>query len=200
MNHLKSLNQLNNHYFALRHGESTANHQGLIVSSPDNGIKDYGLSETGKKQINDSVKACNKINKVTKIISSDFLRAFESSNIAQHLLHSETDIQISKYLRERFFGDHELHNNTFYQNVWDNDEIDPSHTINNVESADAVMARTTSLVTSLERDFKGDTFLLVSHGDAIQILQTAFNKLPASLHRSLSHLNTAEIRELTLTP
>jgi len=108
MNHLKSLNQLNNQYFALRHGESIANQKGLIVSSPENGIKDYGLSETGQKQITDSVSASSKINKRTRIISSDFLRAFESAQIAHKLLYSGSDIQYIESLRERFFGDHKL--------------------------------------------------------------------------------------------
>ncbi len=198
MNHLKFLNKLNNQYFALRHGESIANQKGIIVSSPENGIKDYGLSETGRKQINNSVTANNKINKRTKIISSDFLRAFESAQIAHQLLHSESDIQSSKQLRERFFGDYELKDNTFYQSVWDDDQQDSSHTINNVESADAVMERTTSLIASLEKDYKAEIFLVVSHGDALQILQAAFNKSSASVHRSLPHLDTAEIRELLL--
>ena len=198
MNHLKSLNTLNNHYFALRHGESIANQKGLIVSSPENGIKNYGLSETGRKQIADSVRSNNKINKRTKIISSDFLRAFESAQIAHQLLHSESDILYSKHLRERFFGDNELKDNTIYQNIWDEDQLNSSHTINNVESADAVMERTTSLITTLENDYKGEIFLLASHGDALQILQAGFNKTSASLHRSLPHLDTAEIRELLL--
>ncbi len=199
MNHLKSLNQLNNQYFALRHGESIANQKGLIVSSPENGIRNYGLSETGRKQIENSVRSNDKIKKVNKVISSDFLRAFESAEIAHQLLNSETEIQYGKNLRERFFGDHELQDNTFYQNVWDDDELDSSHTKNNVESADAVMERTTSLILTLENDFKGEAFLLVSHGDALQILQAAFSKTSASLHRSLPHLDTAEIRELILT-
>ena len=134
-----------------------------------------------------------------KVISSDFLRAFESAEIAHQLLNSETEIQYGKNLRERFFGDHELQDNTFYQNVWDDDELDSSHTNNNVESADAVMERTTSLILTLENDFKGEAFLLVSHGDALQILQAAFSKTSASSHRSLPHLDTAEIRELILT-
>ncbi len=61
MNHLKSLSRLNNQYFALRHGESTANQKELIVSSPENGIQNYGLSGTGRKQITDSIKSNNKI-------------------------------------------------------------------------------------------------------------------------------------------
>ena len=42
------------------------------------------------------------------------------------------------------------------------------------------------------------TVLLVSHGDALQILQTAFSKQCASRHRYQQHLETAEIRQLIL--
>ena len=199
MNHLQSINKLNNQYFALRHGESIANQKGLIVSSPENGIKNYGLSETGRKQIETSIRGNDKVKKVTKVISSDFLRTVESAAIAHQCLHSKTEIQYDKKLRERFFGDHELQDNSYYQKVWDDDKLDSSHTNNNVESADAVMERTTSLVMTLENEFNGESFLLVSHGDALQILQAAFNKTPASLHRSLPNLDTAEIRELILT-
>lgn len=198
MNHLEPLKQLKNQYFALRHGESIANQKGLIVSSPANGVKNYGLSEEGRKQITNSVTANAKINSKTKIISSDFLRAHESARIAHQILGPDSNIQISEYLRERFFGDYELKDNTFYQNVWDDDQQDSSNTANKVESADAVLERTTSLISSLETSFEGEMFLLVSHGDALQILQTAFSKTATSAHRSLPHLDTAEIRELTL--
>ncbi|MEB8434065.1 histidine phosphatase family protein [Cocleimonas sp. KMM 6892] len=198
MNHLTTLNTLNNQYFALRHGESVANQKDLIVSSPENGIKDYGLSETGQKQIRDSIEAFNTLNNKTRIISSDFLRTAESAQIARQLLQAEREIQFSPLLRERFFGDHELKDNSFYQNVWDMDLQDSAHNNNNVESTDAVLERTTSFIATLETNFKDEVFLLVSHGDALQILQTAFSKVPASTHRSLTHLQTAEIRELVL--
>ena len=199
MNHLEKLKQLQNQYFVLRHGESTANQQGLIVSSPDNGIINYGLSKTGRDQITNSVKTNQKVKKVTQIISSDFLRTNESAVIAYQLLQAKKEIHYSINLRERFFGDHELKDNSFYQAIWNDDALDSSHTINNVESADAVMERTSSLIVRLEDDFNEEVFLLVSHGDALQILQAAFGKIPPSLHRSLPHLETAEIRELVLT-
>ncbi len=37
--------------FVVRHGESTANRSGIIVSSPENGLReDYGLTPVGQKQ------------------------------------------------------------------------------------------------------------------------------------------------------
>ena len=60
------------------------------------------------------------------------------------------------------------------------------------------MMRVTGLVAELEQRRQGATFLLVSHGDALQILQTAFARREASAHRQLPHLQTAEIRRLLL--
>ena len=42
MNRLLNIDRLNNRYFAMRHGHSMANHQGIIVSHPDNGRDNYG--------------------------------------------------------------------------------------------------------------------------------------------------------------
>lgn len=199
MNNQLKLSSLNNRYFCMRHGESIANQQGIIVSKAENGVTGYGLSESGRVQIEQRVKASFNQHVFTKIISSDFKRARESAEIAQSLLHLKQEIIYSENLRERFFGDFELMPNDCYQTVWDNDAVNSAHNDNNVESADEVMNRTFSLVLNLEKEFNGETFLLVSHGDALQILQAAFHKYPASEHRLLPHLDTAEIRELVLT-
>ena len=42
----------------------------------------------------------------------------------------------------------------------------------------------------------GKIFVLVSHGDALQITQTAFAGIPPAQHRSLEHMNPAQVREL----
>ncbi|MCF6191145.1 MAG: histidine phosphatase family protein [Cocleimonas sp.] len=201
MNYLLNFALLKNHYFALRHGESMANVEGLIVSTPENGIPKYGLSNEGRAQVTQSVTRVldkNDLDANTRIISSDFKRAHESAKIAKELLASAHSIELDAKLRERDFGDFELMDNTHYQTVWDNDAIDSSHTIDNAESADAVMQRATAVVASLEKQFNGETFLLVAHGDTLQILQAAFKKYPASKQREMVHLETAEIRVLHL--
>ena len=198
MNYLQTQKTLNNRYFVMRHGESIANQKGLIVSAPENGVPDYCLSAIGRFQLEQSVEANTLLSGVTKIFSSDFKRARESAEIAHSLLNCKDDVTLSENLRERFFGDFEMSSNIHYQTVWDNDAVNSGHSIDNVESADAVMERTSSLVLSLEKEYSGKMFLLVSHGDALQILQAAFLKTEASTHRSLPHLQTAEIRELIL--
>jgi len=62
-----------------------------------------------------------------------------------------------------------------------------------------VMARVTTMVCEYEEKNSGVTILLISHGDALQILQTAFSQQDASEHRRQQHLETAEIREISLS-
>ena len=200
MNHLRSL-QLKNNYIGMRHGESLANCQALIVSKPENGINAYGLSDRGKQQVKLSVSTSVNSGLLTasvQIISSDFKRAHESALIAHGLLDSVHDIVLDARLRERDFGDYELGSNNNYERAWKNDALDPAHTIDNVESANSVMNRVSSLILSLEEQFSEQSFLLVAHGDTLQILQSAFQQKPASRQRELPHLNTAEIRRLVL--
>ena len=199
MNNLLKIEPLTNRYFIMRHGRSLANQLELIVSSPENGVESYGLDDKGREQVIDSVEATKAILDVSLIISSDFKRTQETAEITHDLLSLNEDIVFHKLLRERFFGDLELTSSDNYQSVWDEDGLDATHTKFGVESVEAVMDRATSLIATLEGYFTETSFLLVSHGDVSQILQAAFNKLPASEHRSVPHLNTAEIRELIVT-
>jgi probable phosphoglycerate mutase len=82
--------------------------------------------------------------------------------------------------------------------VWDDDINDPHHKNNYVESTSEVLNRTTALIKELEERYSGKKILLVSHGDTLQILKTAFEQISSAHHRSLPHLNVAEIRELSL--
>ncbi len=198
MNKLIKLKILKNKYFVMRHGQSLANCEGLVVSKPENGIASYGLSDEGRLQVNRNIKQNDELDNTLLIISSDFKRAHESANIAHQLLGCERPLLLEPKLRERDFGDYELGPDTNYHKTWANDAMDSSHTINNVESADSVMIRVTTLVASLETQTENVTYLLVAHGDTLQVLQTAFQKRCASKQRELPHLETAEIRELKL--
>ena len=182
----------------MRHGQSLANVAGLVVSRPENGVSGYGLSELGRQQVFDSVTELGLVSDI-RVISSDFKRAAESAEIAHQVLHSKFDLVLDVRLRERDFGDFELLSDESYQIPWGYDADDSTHTFNNVESADSVMARATLLVDELESDHSDCCFLLVAHGDTLQILQAAFLRLSAGKQRTMPHLNNAEIRELKLT-
>ena len=198
MNRLKTLQNLRNRYFAMRHGHSLANQQGLIVSDPENGLDGFGLSPRGREQVETSIGQSGLNDQPLRIVSSDFRRALESAQIALQLLDTRTELVTDPRLRERFFGELELGTDAAYETVWQRDAVNADHRELGVESASSVMARVTGLVADLEAEHADETFLLVSHGDALQILLTAFAGLDASTHRNIDHLQTAEIRALRL--
>lgn len=197
MNHLLNLTTLHNRYFAMRHGQSLANVAGIIISHPQNGTHpNYALSELGRSQALASARASS-LGSDTLIYSSDFSRAFETADIVREAVGAQ-EIHVARALRERNFGEYEKTDHTNYARVWEHDATDASHQRKGVESVDDVMDRATALILYLEEQYAGRTILLVSHGDTLQILQTAFQKASGTQHRSLRHLETAEIRELTL--
>lgn len=198
MNYLLDFDRLSNRYFVMRHGHSLANEQGLIVSHPENGCEDFGLSRTGRVQVEKSLRRQSGLNRATRIVSSDFRRARESAEIGFSALGCEVAPVLEPRLRERDFGEYELCPDTCYDDVWREDALNADSRRHDVESVNQVMARVTQVVRDLENDLRGTTILLVSHGDALQILQTAFAMRPGSAHRQLDHLHTAEIRQLIL--
>jgi len=198
LNHLLRCQRLNNRYFAVRHGNSLANQQGIIVSHPQHGVSEYGLSETGQLQVIESVDRDHHLDAATLIVSSDFRRARETSEIIHRQLDSHYPLSFDQRLRERNFGELELGPDSAYAGVWQEDEINANNQLRAVESPNQVMARVSELVSEYESRYSQATVLLVSHGDALQILQTAFAKQDASKHRRQRHLETAEIRPLLL--
>jgi probable phosphoglycerate mutase len=160
--------RLNNRYFAMRHGQSLANEQGLIISDPASGLlAEYGLSETGKKQVRAAAERAD-LPRTTLIFSSDFSRVQQTAEITREVFDADT-IKLTPLLRERYFGNWEKTSNTNYEKIWQLDK----------QSADT------------HKDI-----LLVSHGDTLQILQTGLAKMSLTKHRELPHLETAEIRQL----
>lgn len=181
----------------MRHGQSKANLQEIIISHPENGIHaDYALTELGRAQANSSATSSLLTSK-TIIYSSDFSRARETAEIVQRVL-KVPEIHVSEKLRERHFGNYEKTHNANYHEVWNFDENDPDHTENDVESVRSVLKRATSLILEVEKTYQDKDILLVAHGDTLQILQTGFQRVNPAQHRRLPHLEVAEIRQLNL--
>ncbi len=199
MNHLSNYAELSNDYYVMRHGHSLANQQGIIVSHPVNGCAGFGLSERGREQVRTNLQQDELLDANTIIVSSDFRRAHESAGIAHALLDCLSPLELDVRLRERNFGELELEPDSAYDEVWQQDELDPDGAYRVAESVNHVMARVTALIADCEQRYAQRSLLLVSHGDALQILQTAFARRDASAHRQLVHLQTAEIRHLLLS-
>lgn len=180
---------LKNQYYLMRHGHSLANEAGVIVSAPEVGVAEYGLTVKGKEQAIESARASGL--KPSRIFSSDFKRAVETAEIVSGI--TKAPLQLDIRLRERFFGTYNGQSDEHYKQVWEKDANaeDPGC---GVELPHNVLARALGVIQSCEQ-FTGP-LLLVAHGDVCQILLSwAAGRQPWE-HRSLPHMQTAEIRPL----
>jgi probable phosphoglycerate mutase len=195
---------MKNTYLVLRHGQSLANVAGIILSELEEGKKEeYTLSLQGEEEVRRSVSRAQEariLDEKVLIVSSPFSRCRKTAEVAKEVLKIDQEILFDDRLRERWFGDWEKTSNANYQRVWDEDRKNPDHTIAQVESANDVQKRTMALIADFERMYQGKTILLVSHGDALQIMQTGCLQQSASLHREMLPLKTAEIRALQFKP
>lgn len=186
-----------NRYLLMRHGHSLANQQGVIISSPERGLADYGLSRQGQQQL-DRLLSVWHWAVPDRILHSDFRRTSETAKrIAGHFgLALDADPR----LRERHFGSLEGEQDDRYAEVWASDARDPGHHQAGVESVVEVAARMRAVIAELERRHNGESILLVSHGDPLQILLTALEGRELSRHREREPLSPASITPLPSAP
>ena len=199
MNNLDCYSSLSNKYYFLRHGQSTANRQNIIVSKPENAINDYGLTGLGVNQVIATAQD-SRLNQDAIIISSDYKRAIETAQVLASVLSVKTEVSSASELRERDFGEYELKDAQFYQQVWSSDEDKnaSSNTIDGVESVASVLKRVMSLISKLEQQYQDKKIVLVSHGDVIQITLCYFQQLSPNMHRYINSVKNAELRRLKL--
>ena len=199
MKQLRHVSHLSNTYSGMRHGQSKANVENVIVSCIDNDRRgDYGLTDLGRRQVL-AAAAGSALSSDTVICCSGFARAVQTAQIVSTALRA-ADAMISEALRERCFGDWEGMTCDNYVTVWAADQASPDHSERHVESASAVLARATAFIVALEQRYSGRDILLVSHGDTLQILQAGFLGMNPGQHRDLPPVEPAEIRRFQLGP
>lgn len=194
---LSRAGRLVNRYRAVRHGQSKANASGIIVSGIERDRRgDFGLTELGQEQVLAAADGTS-LPAGPLICSSGFARARQTAEIIRGRL-AGPPVEVAAALGERFFGDLDGGPVSQYARVWAADEAGAGLPAG-VEPAAAVLARMAGFVAELERRWTGRDILLVSHGDPLQILQAGLLGLDPARHRTVPHLDTAEIRRLHLT-
>lgn len=178
----------------MRHGHSLANSSGLIISDPATGTESYGLSPEGIAQVKKAAEL-HRPDRDIIICSSDFRRTRETSRILAEAWNAG-EIIFTPNLRERFFGIFEGKSNNYYRKVWDMDKSGEDLKEYSIETPGEVAARVQDFITEMEEKYSDKSVFLISHGDCLQILQAAAMDLPPREHRSIPHLEVAEIREL----
>ncbi|XKF05257.1 histidine phosphatase family protein [Vreelandella venusta] len=179
-----------NRYLLMRHGHSQANAQGKIISSPERGLTNYGLSEQGEQQLVELL-AQWRWSEPTRAVHSDFLRTTQTA--ARVATAFALDMQKEQRLRERHFGELDGQADSHYPQVWAFDAKSAEHTQWQVEPVSRVATRMCAALEALEQRFEGETVLVVSHGDPLQILLTALASKPLTQHREQPALLPASI-------
>ncbi|MDQ7731818.1 histidine phosphatase family protein [Halomonas sp. SpR1] len=189
----KTLPRWRNRYLLMRHGHSQANQQGIIVSSPERGIENFGLSEVGEQQLAQLVAEWQ-WPAPTRVVHSDFLRTTQTA--ARVATRFSLLPSVDTRLRERYFGELEGQSDARYPSIWALDAEDAEHTEHQVEALSAVAHRMQAVIADLEQQEDDETILLVSHGDPLQILLTALANKPLTQHREQTALLPASITQV----
>ncbi|MBT2786566.1 MULTISPECIES: histidine phosphatase family protein [unclassified Halomonas] len=179
-----------NRYLLIRHGHSQANQQGVIVSSPERGLADFGLSELGEQQLAQRV-ADWQWPTPTLVVHSDFLRTTQT---AAHIATAfGLTPSVETRLRERHFGEFEGQSDDRYASIWALDAEDADHQHHGVEAVSSVAGRMQAVIAEWEQKASGETIVLVSHGDPLQILLTSLAGKALTTHREQTPLAPASI-------
>ena len=183
----------------LRHGQSEANVQGLIASSPAAAYEGFGLTAVGRSQVRTSLLAALDAGILPRnchVVSSPLLRARESAAIAADVLG--TTVRVDPRLAERGFGEFELGPDVQYERVWTADRSDPAHETWGVESTKSILERVTALLRDLHESDSTGTFLLCTHGDVASVTLCATQGLSLSQHREVGAMGNGEVRRLAV--
>jgi probable phosphoglycerate mutase len=181
----------------LRHGQSEANVQGLIASSPAAAYEGYGLTDLGRAQVRTSLIAAldaGILPTTCHVVSSPLKRARESAAIAADVLG--TTVRVDPRLAERGFGEFELSSDEHYERVWTEDRANPAHERWGVESTQSILERVTTLLRELHESDNEGTFLLCTHGDVASVTLCATQGLSLSQHREVGSMGNGEVRRL----
>jgi broad specificity phosphatase PhoE len=185
--------------WALRHGESLANLEGIIVSHPGRLAFEWaGLTKTGREQAEMAGKnPPSAISNPSRVlfVTSDFARAKQTAEIVARAWGASAPI-IDERLRERHFGTLEGQTALRYDEVWREDGAQTPSSWQ-VESPERVAERVSALLADLPSLAAGRTdVVFTAHGDVLQIAQAVCSHTPPHLHRGLAHLENAELRLL----
>lgn len=188
--------------WVLRHGESTANVESLIVSRPGpRALTEVGLTPRGREQASEAGREARAqgLGPETVVISSDFARAHETAELFAAGLGAAAP-RVDPRLRERSFGEHDEGPASAYDQVWSIDRARGAHE-GEVEPVADVAARVREVLR--EADGAGAhgaaddaPVVLVAHGDVLQIALALGDGVDPHDHREVPHLGNAELRRL----
>eukprot|EP00534_Pseudo-nitzschia_fraudulenta_P005164 CAMPEP_0201137754 /NCGR_PEP_ID=MMETSP0850-20130426/55577_1 /ASSEMBLY_ACC=CAM_ASM_000622 /TAXON_ID=183588 /ORGANISM="Pseudo-nitzschia fraudulenta, Strain WWA7" /LENGTH=321 /DNA_ID=CAMNT_0047409127 /DNA_START=35 /DNA_END=1000 /DNA_ORIENTATION=+ len=215
---------LKNHYYMLRHGQSTANIAEIISSSRSLAYSEkHGLTAFGYDQGKESADLLLKIlekegaksGQKLVFVSSPFARARQTAEACMDGLlgnkgndeklkamglEMEEEIAIENGLMERYFGRLDADSIYTYAYVWPMDAINTTHTAFDVESVAAVCTRLSEVVDRCEEKYDDAHIVWVSHADVLQIGQLYAANAENVGRFSAYRFKNGEVRAVKSTP
>ncbi len=206
-NHLWNFTDLRNSYFSMRHGLSESNVMRVTGSNPEFAMSAFDLVPEGYDQAKEAVcsmpfrELCDPC---TVIVCSDFLRAIRTAELVAEAIGCSDVIRV-EWLRERFFGEYDLFDpELYFPHLHPLDVEDPFNTSRGCESPVQLQERLSRGIVGLETAMSGKKILLVTHHDAMQMLEVVFSReypgrYAGTPEKPRSLITNCEIRQLKLT-
>lgn len=191
-----------NKYFVMRHGEAENNVNKIVNSNPNAGfhLTENGISQV--KKVKDQFKE-----KIDLIISSDVLRAKETSGIIAHELGlDEKNIIFDERLREINVGVYEGKKLEEYRSQFSSYEERFHKAPAEGENFAQVKNRVTEFLYEIEHKYQNKNILIVSHESPIWLLfagsagLSVEQTLKLTENKQESFVKNAEMHELPFTP
>lgn len=163
-----------NTYILMRHGHATSNEKQLIDSNVDSSAAH--LTQEGRVEVEKTLEELrSKKITVDLIVSSDFPRAEETAKIIS--LGLGASVVFDAHLRELntgvFNGKSVKEYHSFFQNPIERFSKVPE----NGETLRDVRGRMIKFIKELEEKHEGKTIMIISHGDALWMLESALLNL-----------------------
>lgn len=187
-----------NSVYFMRHGEATHNITDTFSAGPvgNEFEKSAVLSEKGKKEVLIAAKKLRS-KKISLIISSPYIRTKETTELVQSVLGENIKVMFDDRLIEH---DHGYFNGRYAKEIWnyfssyeERFEKRPPQG----ESFNDVRSRVIDLLKDINKKYKNENILLVSHGNPLLMLETACAGTPETEVKSFSKIKTGEVRLLS---
>ena len=191
-----------NKYIVMRHGEGEQNVLNILSSKVDN---PHHLTEKGRGQANETAEKL-KEQKITKIISSPFVRTKETAEIlAEKLGLSKDDIIYDDRIGEMNLGDFDMKEFDSYRAFYSSFEEMLEKPVPNGESHNDLRKRAGEFLYEIDKKYSGENILIVTHLSpawALCVAAIGADKVKAEelWKENKDFLTTAEYKEFDFAP
>ena len=181
----KKTKKSGNKYFVMRHGEAENNAQNIYSSDQTK----HHLTEKGRAQVMKTVQIL-KNKKITKIISSPFLRTKETAEIVAEQINFPKDkIIYDDRIRELEFGDFSGRPVGEYWDYMKDGTWEFDTKIPGGESFQDGKKRFGDFLYDIDKKYKDENILIISHGLSVELIPAIIEGADKKRSLEIFHLN-----------